>query len=84
MAVHRDYWKYRNGANYENLKLKFSHFGIIWQGLNFGFDALTPDELADCLDEICPCGQKHSPEYFKKLRTRIKRACKRTANKGRV
>ena len=45
--------------------------------LNFGLDDLTSDELADCLDEICPCGQKHSPEYLKKVRTQIKRACKR-------
>ncbi len=75
MAVHRDFW--RGGSGFHNLKLKFSldHFQIITEGLDFGFDKLTADELADCLDEICPCDQKHSPEYLKKLRTRIKQAC---------
>lgn len=79
MAVHRDFWRLQSGIRFENLKLKFSykHFKIMVDGLDFGLDSLTHDELADCLDEICPCGQKHSPEYLKKLRTRIKQACNR-------
>ena len=78
MAVHRDFWRLQSGRRFENLKLKFSykHFQILADGFDFGVDKLTPDELADCLDEICPCGQKHSPEYLKKLRTRIKQACR--------
>ena len=47
------------------------------QGLSFGLEKLTPDELKQCLDEICPCGQWHSTEYLKKLRGRIKQACNR-------
>ena len=78
MAVHRDYWRLLTGGRFEDLKLKFSsHFGIIVQGLDFGVARLTAEELAECLDEICPCGQKHSPEYLKKLRSRIKQACNR-------
>jgi hypothetical protein len=79
MAVHRDFWRLQSGIRFEDLKLKFSykHFKITVDGVDFGLDVLTHDELADCLDEICPCGQKHSPEYFKKLRTRIKQACNR-------
>ncbi len=79
MAVHRDYWRLQSGTRFENLKLKFcyKHFKIMVDGIDFGLDALTHDELAECLDEICPCGQKHSPEYLKKLRTRIKQACER-------
>lgn len=79
MAVHRDFWRLKSGIRFENLKLKFSykHFKIMVDGVDFGLDSLTQDDLADCLDKICPCGQKHSPEYLKKLRTRIKQACNR-------
>jgi hypothetical protein len=78
-AVHRDFWRLQSGIRFEDLKLKFSykHYQIVIDGFDFGLNSLTLDELADCLDEICPCGQKHSPEYFKKLRTRIRQACNR-------
>lgn len=76
MSIHRDYWKLLTGFPLKNFKLKFSwdHFGIMTHGFDFGLDKLTPDELAECLDEICPCEQWHSPEYLKKLRIRIKQA----------
>jgi len=76
MAVHRDYWRLLNGGLLRDFKLKFSsdHFDIITHGLDFGFNKLTSDELAECLDEICPCEQRHSPEYLKKLRPRIRKA----------
>jgi hypothetical protein len=80
MTVHRIYWRLLSGVQFKDLNLKFEldHFGIIMQGFDFGIDKLTPDELAACLDEICPCGKKkHSLEYLKKLRTRIKQACNR-------
>lgn len=79
MAIHRDFWRLLSGAVFKDFKLKFSmdHFDIITQGFDFGLDKLTPEELTDCLDEICPCSQKHSPEYLKKLRARIKQACNR-------
>jgi hypothetical protein len=79
MAVHRDYWRLLSGVEFKNLKLKFAveHFAIITQGSDFGLDALTPGELAECLDEICPCHQRHSPEYLKKLRVRIGLAIRR-------
>jgi hypothetical protein len=78
MAVHRDYWRLKSGLAFKDFKLKFSmdHFDIITHGADFGLSNLTPDELAECFDEICPCGLKHSPEYLKKLRTRIKHASK--------
>ena len=80
MTVHRLYWRVLNGTCLpQDLKLKFSrdHFDIITQGFDFGLAQLTPEELAECLDEICPCEQRHSPEYLKKLRTRIRQACQR-------
>jgi hypothetical protein len=78
MAVHRDYWKLiTKGPADLKLTFKWDHFSLIIQGLDFGLDQLTPDELADCLDEICPCGLRHFPGYIKKVRTRIKQACDR-------
>jgi hypothetical protein len=79
MAVHRDYWRIQSGIRFEDLKLKFGfkHFQIPTNGLDFGLDKLTADELADCLNEICPCQQRHSTEYLKKLRIRMKQACSR-------
>ncbi len=79
MAVHRDYWRLLSGHTFKDLKLKFSqiHFDIMTQGIDFGLDNLTPFELSDCLNEICPCGVRHSPQYYKKLRIRLKQACNR-------
>ena len=77
MAVHRDHWRILMGKRFEDLKLKvgMDHFDIITSGLDFGLGKLTEDELADCLDTICPCLQKHSATYLKKLRTGIKQVC---------
>jgi hypothetical protein len=84
MAVQRDYWRLLSGSHFKDFKLKFSmnHFEILTSGFDFGLDKLMPDELADCLDEICPCSQKHSPEYLKKVRTRIRQACERIIEGG--
>ncbi len=45
------------------------------QEFDFGLQKLTADAMAECLDEICPCDKKHSPEYLKKIRIAIKKAC---------
>jgi hypothetical protein len=78
MAVHKDYWRLQTGLTFQDFKLKFSldHFQIITDGLDFGLGKLTHYELADCLGEICPCLQKHSPEYLKKVRARMLQLCK--------
>jgi hypothetical protein len=77
IAVHRNYWKVLSGVPFNKLKLKFEadHFNIMVHGHAFGLHKLSSEELSDCLDEICPCGQRHSPDYFKKLRIRVKQAC---------
>lgn len=79
LQVHHDYYRLRTGKlPLDRLKLKFSwdHFGIILEGLDFGLNQLNEIELAACLDTICPCAGPHSEEYFKKLRARIRKACK--------
>lgn len=81
MHVHADYHRFRWGRPPEKLKMKFNltHFGIIIQGLDFGLKKLNEEELAECLDEICPCSQPHSADYLKKLRAQMIRACKSLA-----
>jgi hypothetical protein len=78
IRVHEDYYRLRFGKrSIENLQLKFNltHFQVIDRGLAFGLKELNQWELADCLDEICPCGSRqHSAEYVGKLRTRIIKA----------
>ena len=76
--VHRDYYRMLIGKKpLGGLKLRFNydHFALIVQGLDFGLDKLNELELAACLDEICPCAQKHSVGYLKWLRGLIKNAC---------
>jgi hypothetical protein len=83
MKVHRDYWLVQSGREFKGMRLKFSwdHFDMIAHGLDFGFDKLDHYELAECLDEICPCGTpKHSAEYAKKQRTWIKQQWKRISD----
>lgn len=80
LGVHRDYYRFRwTGGGYRNLRLKFNldHFELIVQGLDFGMDELNDIGLGYCFDEICPCGSRHSGEFLRKLRTRVKQACDR-------
>jgi hypothetical protein len=50
------------------------HCEILELGLNLGLNALTAEELADCFEEVCPCGEPHDADALKKLRARV---CKR-------
>lgn len=77
--LHEDFYRLRTQRPpLRNLKLKFNldHFQIIGEGLNFGLNKLNEWELAECLDDICPCSQRHSAQYLKKLRSQIIKACK--------
>ena len=85
LNIHRDWYRLRwKHVSVRDLKLKFNmdHFGMISQGLDFGLKELDEWELAECLDEICPCSQRHSAEYLKKLRARIIKTRKTRANQG--
>ncbi len=52
-------------------KTNVEHFGLISFGLDFGMLSLTAKELADCFDELCPCGNVDDPENLSKLRRKI-------------
>lgn len=76
--IHNDFRRFRTKVlPLSELKLKFNltHFQIMVQGLDFGILDLNEWELARCFDEICPCAQRHSVEYMKKFRVRVKKAC---------
>jgi hypothetical protein len=78
IRIHEDYYRLRFGKrSFDDLQLKFNltHFQVIERGLPFGLRRLNQWELADCFDEICPCGSnQHSAEYLGKLRARIVKA----------
>lgn len=79
MRVHADYHRFRwvdGSLDRSKMKFKLTHFKIIVEGLDFGLKKLNEVELAHCLDEICPCLQRHSPEYLKKLRAQMIKACR--------
>jgi hypothetical protein len=78
LKIHRDYQRlHTREASFHNLKLKFhfDHFSIMVQGLDYGLSELNERELASCFNEICPCAQRHSVEWLKKFRIRVKKAC---------
>ncbi|MGC1600013.1 MAG: hypothetical protein WA757_07160 [Candidatus Acidiferrales bacterium] len=74
LSVQRDYQNWRYGkldVNKMHFKFDSHHILIMQTGLELGFRALTPMQLADCYDEVCNCGETHDPENMKKLRTRV-------------
>jgi len=74
LAVNRDYqrWRYSElDPEKAKFKLDREHQVLLRYGLAFGIGALSAEELADCFDELCPCGKTHFPENLRKLRTRL-------------
>lgn len=80
LRVHRDWYRMRwGGRSFGAMKLRFNldHFGIILGGIDYGLEKLNEAEVAECLDDICPCGRwKHSVAYLKKLKGEILAACR--------
>lgn len=80
LRAHGDWYRMRwEGRSFEAMKLRFNldHFGIILSGIDYGLEKLNEAELAECLDDICPCGRwKHSVTYLKKLKGEILTACR--------
>jgi hypothetical protein len=70
-----DLWKIGDvDPNRLKFKIDMDHFLLMNSGLDMGFEKLTPGELADCFDALCPCDQPHFPEHVNKLRVRILKA----------
>jgi hypothetical protein len=74
LAVNRDYQRWRYGEldpEKAKFKLDREHQVLIRYGLAFGIETLSAEELAECFDELCPCGKTHFPENLRKLRARV-------------
>lgn len=50
------------------------HAALLEFGLDLGLSTLGPEELADCFDDICPCGKVHDADALKKQRSRKQKA----------
>jgi hypothetical protein len=66
-----DYFRIRNGQASQPTKRNVDHVAILKIGYHFGLGNLTAEELAKCLDQVCPCGQFHSADVLKRLRRQI-------------
>jgi hypothetical protein len=74
LAVQKAFQDWRYGKlDLSKTRFKFDshHIEIMQAGLELGLRDLTPNQLADCYDEMCNCGKSHEPENMYKLRTRV-------------
>jgi hypothetical protein len=72
LGLEFDKWRFgKIDPNTVTFKTDVDHFGLVSLGLDLGMMSLTTEELADCFDQLCPCGKSHDPENLRKLRTRI-------------
>jgi hypothetical protein len=70
-----DKWRFgKTDPNKLKFKTNLDHFDLVAAGLELGIESLTPNELAECFDKLCPCGGPHFPENLSKLRKRIMKA----------
>jgi hypothetical protein len=67
-----EYEKRRLNPNWEpKFKRDLDHAAVFEMGLTLGLENLTEEELSDCFDALCPCGQDHSSDALRKQRDRI-------------
>jgi hypothetical protein len=74
LSVQKAYQDWRYGkldVNKMSFKFNTHHSLIMQAGLELGLRDLTPDQLADCYDELCNCEKPHDAENVNKLRTRV-------------
>lgn len=53
------------------------HLAVFEMGLGLGLEKLTAEELADCFQEVCPCGKEHDADALKKQRARFLKAIRK-------
>lgn len=67
-----EYEERRLNPNWEpKFKHDLDHAAIFEMGLALGLEHLTEEELSECFDALCPCGQSHSSDALRKQRDRI-------------
>lgn len=74
MRVRDEIWRllYRRGPVLP-FKGNPDHCELLEIGLHLGLNKVTAEELADCFDEVCPCGGVHDPDALKKQRVRVRK-----------
>lgn len=58
------------------------HSLLFLMGLELGLEKLSAEELADCFDELCDCGEVHDPDALKKQRPRLRKAVANILEEG--
>jgi hypothetical protein len=67
-----EFWLLINGHGpVPPFKVDLIHSDLLELGLHHGLTKLTPEELADCFEEVCMCGKVHSADALKKQRGRV-------------
>jgi len=78
-----EFWRLLNGHGpVPPFKVDQPHTDLLELGLHLGLKVLTAEELADCFDEVCPCGKVHDPDALKKQRVRVLKDLESTLNQS--
>jgi hypothetical protein len=65
-------WRLANGHGpVTRFKVDQTHTDLLELGMHLGLKVLTAEELADCFEEVCPCGKFHDADALKKQRARV-------------
>jgi len=79
--IEEDYARLRFGKGpIKEAKGNSEHALLFEIGLDLGLSILSPEELADCFETVCPCGQFHDADALKKQRSRKERAIRKATN----
>jgi hypothetical protein len=71
VRLREDWQQLGRGQKLKPFKGHLDHHQILEVGLSLGLEKLTAEELADCFDRICPCGETHDADAMKKQRARV-------------
>jgi hypothetical protein len=72
--ISEEYQRHRfNLGGLKPPKGDLEHFQMFEIGFDLGLNELSAEQLADCFDELCPCGNEiHDPDSLKKQRQRFR------------
>lgn len=68
-----EFWRLGHGYRVPDYKVSEIHSDLMELGLNHGLQKLTAEELAECFDCVCPCGEEHAADALRRQLGRVKR-----------
>ena len=78
MRIGEDYELLREGKGpIKPPKTHVDHNFLLMLGLDMGLNKLGAEELANCFDALCPCGEPHDADALKKQRARVVKSLRR-------